>query len=113
MGFKREIVQVYYSRFRSEKTLPVIFQKNTQRINLDIRYDGIDHWIDKGNQRRCAKCSKTSIFVKSAMLVFIQIVLRIFKSNRLQYKEKLLGDLKKKFSLTLRFIFKGLPITLT
>ena len=60
LGFRREIVQVYHARFRSEKTLPVIFPKNTQRVNLDIRYDGIDHWIAKGNQRRCAKCSKTS-----------------------------------------------------
>ena len=25
-------------------------QKNPERVNLDIRY-GIDHWIDKGNQR--------------------------------------------------------------
>ena len=27
LGFRREIVQVYHARFRSEKTLPVIFQK--------------------------------------------------------------------------------------
>ena len=27
LGFRREIVQVYHSRFRSEKTLPVISQK--------------------------------------------------------------------------------------
>ena len=30
LGFRREIVQVYHARFRSEKTLPVIFPKNTQ-----------------------------------------------------------------------------------
>ena len=60
LGFRREIVQVYHERFGSEKTLLAIFQKNTQRVNLDIRYDGIDHWIVKGNQQRCAKCSKTS-----------------------------------------------------
>ena len=60
LGFRREIVQVYHARFRSEKTLPVIFPKNTKRVNLDIRYDGIDNWIAKGNQRRRAKCSKTS-----------------------------------------------------
>ena len=58
LGFRKEIVQIYHARFRVEKTLPVIFPKNTQRVNLDIRYDGIDHWIAKGNQRRCAKCSK-------------------------------------------------------
>ena len=51
LGFRRKIVQVYLARFRSEKTLSVIFPKNTQRVNLDIRYDGIDHWIAKGNQR--------------------------------------------------------------
>ena len=27
LGFRREIVQVYHARFRSEKTLPVIFPK--------------------------------------------------------------------------------------
>ena len=47
LGFRREIVQVYHARFRSERTLPVILPKNTQRVNLDIRYDGIDHWIAK------------------------------------------------------------------
>ena len=40
---------------------------------------------------------RANIFVKSAMLVFIEIVLRIFISNRLQYNEKLLEDLKKNF----------------
>ena len=44
LGFRREIVQVYHARFRSEKTLPVIFPQNTH-LNLDIRYDGIKHWI--------------------------------------------------------------------
>ena len=60
LGFRRQIVQVGHARFRSEKTLPFIFPKNTQRVNLGIRYDGIDHWIAKGNQRRYAKCSKAS-----------------------------------------------------
>ena len=60
LEFRREIVQVYHARFRSEKTSPVIFPTNTQRVNLDIRYDGIGHWIAKGNQRRCAKCSKSN-----------------------------------------------------
>ena len=48
---------------------------------------------------------RANIFVKSAMLVFIQIVLRIFKSNRLQYKEKLLGDLKKTIFFDIAFYF--------
>ena len=43
LRFRREIVQVYHARFQLEKTLPVIFPKNTQRVNLDICYDGIDH----------------------------------------------------------------------
>ena len=42
LEFRREIVQVYHARFRSEKTLPVIFSKNTQKVNLGIRDDGID-----------------------------------------------------------------------
>ena len=48
---------------------------------------------------------RANIFVKSAMLVFIQIVLRIFKSNRLQYREKLLGDLKKTIFFDIAFYF--------
>ena len=64
LGFRREIVHVYNARFRSEKTLPVIFPKNIQGVNLDIRYDGIDHWIANRNQRRCAKCSKMSKYFR-------------------------------------------------
>ena len=62
LGFRREIVKVYHARFRLDKTLPLIFPapRSTQRVIPEIRYDGIDHWIAKGNQRRCAKCSKTS-----------------------------------------------------
>ena len=56
LGSRREIGQVYHAIFRLEKTLPIIFPNNSQRVNLDIRYDEIDHWIAKGNQRRCAKC---------------------------------------------------------
>ena len=62
LRFRREIVKVYHARFRSDKTLPLIFPapRSTQRVIPEIYYDGIDHWIAKGNQRRCAKCSKTS-----------------------------------------------------
>ena len=62
LGFRREIVNVYHARFRSDKTFPLNFPapRSTQRIIPEIRDDGIDHWIAKGNQRRCAKCSKTS-----------------------------------------------------
>ena len=62
LGFRREIVKVYHARFRSDKTLPLTFPapRRTQRVIPEIRYDGINHWIAKGNQRRCAKCSKTS-----------------------------------------------------
>ena len=51
LGFRREIVQVYHARFGSEKILLVIFPQNTQRVNLDISYARMDHWIAKGNQR--------------------------------------------------------------
>ena len=62
LGFRREIVQVYHARFRSEKALPVIMPKNSQRVNLDILYDGIDHWIAKGNQRRiCCNIMKNCL----------------------------------------------------
>ena len=52
----------HHARFRSNKTLPLIFPapRSTQRVIPEIRHDGIDHWIAKGNLRRCAKCSKTS-----------------------------------------------------
>ena len=58
LGFRREIVKVYHARFRLDKTLPLIFPapRSTQRVIAEIRYDGIDHWIAKGNQSRCAKC---------------------------------------------------------
>ena len=81
LRFRRETVQVYHARFRSEKTFPVIFPKNTQRVNPEIRYDGIEHWIANGDKVNVQK--RANIFVKSAMLVFIQNVLRIFISNRL------------------------------
>ena len=86
LGFRRGIVKVYHARFRSDKILPLIFPapRSTQRVIPGIRYDGIDHWIAKGNQCRCAKCSKrANIFVKNAMLVFIQIVLRTFIQDRM------------------------------
>ena len=62
LGFRRKIVKVYHTRFQSDKTLPLIFSApgSTQRVILEIRYDGIDDWIATRSQRRCAKCSKTS-----------------------------------------------------
>ena len=60
LGFRGEVVQVYHEDFDRRKLCLLFSQKNTQRVNLDIRYDGINHWIAKGNQPRCAKCSKTS-----------------------------------------------------
>ena len=48
---------------------------------------------------------RANIFVKNAMLVFIQIVLRIFISNRLSYNEKLLEDLKKTIFFDIAFSF--------
>ena len=46
---------------------------------------------------------RANIVVKSAMLVFIKIVLRIFKAIRLQYNEKLLEDLKKTILFDIAF----------
>ena len=45
LGFRREIFKVYHARFRSDKTLPLIFPapRSTQRVIPEIRYDGIDH----------------------------------------------------------------------
>ena len=60
LGFRREIVQVYHARFRSEKTLPVIFPKNTKRVNLDIRYDGIDHSCQRKPTAMCQMFKKNS-----------------------------------------------------
>ena len=62
LGFRKEIVKVYHARFRSDKTLPLIFPatRSTQRVIPEIPYDGIDQWIAKGNHRRSAKCLKTS-----------------------------------------------------
>ena len=62
LGFRREIVKVHHAKFQSDKTLPLIFPapRSTQRVIPKIHYNGIYHWIAKGNQRRYAKCSKTS-----------------------------------------------------
>ena len=62
LGFRREFVKIYHARFRSDKTLPLTFPapRSTQRVIPEIRYDETYHWIAKGNQRRCAKCLKTS-----------------------------------------------------
>ena len=46
--------------FDRRKLCLLFSPKNTQRVNLDIRYDGINHWIAKGIQWQCAKRSKTS-----------------------------------------------------
>ena len=41
LGFRREIVEVYHARFRSDKTLPLIFPapRSTQRVIPEIHYD--------------------------------------------------------------------------
>ena len=64
LGFQREIVQVYCSKYQNVgKILPDIFPapRNHQKVIPDIRYDNESHWIIKGKQRRCTNCSKTSI----------------------------------------------------
>ena len=64
LGFQREIVQVYCSKYQNvRKILRDIFPapQNHQKVIPDIRYDNESHWIIKGKQRRCTNCSKTSI----------------------------------------------------
>ena len=64
LGFRREIVQVYCSRYGNvKKILPEICPapQNHQKVIPDICYGNENHWIIKGKQRRCANCSKTSI----------------------------------------------------
>ncbi|CAB4058430.1 unnamed protein product [Lepeophtheirus salmonis] len=62
LGFRREIVEVYYKRFQSDKTISPILptSRSIPKIVIDIRYDRRDHWIAKGNQRGCVQCSNTS-----------------------------------------------------
>ena len=60
LGFRRNCPGISCNISIGENFACYFPKKTTKRVNLDIRCDGIDHWIAKGNQRRCAKCSKTS-----------------------------------------------------
>ena len=54
LGFRREIVQVYCSKYWNvEKILPDIdpAPRNHQKVIPDIHYNNESHWIIKGKQR--------------------------------------------------------------
>ena len=79
LGFWREIVQVYCSKYRNvEKILPNIFPatRNHQKVIPDIRYDNESHWISKGAVSIVPKQVYT--FVKNVMLDFTQSVSKVF-----------------------------------
>ena len=83
LGFRREIVQVYHSRFRSEKTLPVISQKTPKESIQSSDMMGSITGLPKETNDDVPNVQKqANIFVKRKMLVFIQIVLSIFILNR-------------------------------
>ena len=64
LGFRRAIVDAYYRLYRRNKSFETLFH-GSRRLNNpaeNLRYDGINHWLVKGAQRRCAMdgCKGTS-----------------------------------------------------
>ncbi|CAB4067154.1 unnamed protein product [Lepeophtheirus salmonis] len=57
LGFRIEIVEVYYKRFQSENTIPFILpsSRSILKVVIDIRYVRTDHWIAKVNLRPCVQ----------------------------------------------------------
>ena len=68
LGFRRSIVDTYYKRYRVQNKIVSMFpaarSSEDKRVQPSVRYDHFDHWIVKGNQRRCARsdCKGTTLY---------------------------------------------------
>ena len=66
LGFRRSIVDAYFRLYRSNKSFETLFRGSRRLHNPaeNLRYDGLNHWLVKGSQRRCAMegCKGTSKF---------------------------------------------------
>ena len=63
LGFRRSIVDTYHRCFRKSTaifTFPAARKKS--KVPGEVRYDNLNHWIQKGKQRRCGGCEKTTLY---------------------------------------------------
>lgn len=64
LGFRRAIVLAYFNLYRKETSFETLFRGSRKLHNPaeNLRYDGWNHWLIKGSQRRCAMegCRGTS-----------------------------------------------------
>ena len=63
LGFRRSVVETYFLLFRNKEAPSALYRGNRSSENVSeyIRTDKQEHWIVKGNQRKCAMrgCSGT------------------------------------------------------
>ena len=60
LGFRQSIVDTYYRCLRkSTATNIFLSQRKLSKVSDEVRYDAINHWINKGKQRSCASSQKT------------------------------------------------------
>ena len=63
LGFWRSVVDTYYRCLRKSTTTNIFPPaRKLSKVSDEIRYDTINHWIDKGKQRRCASLQKTTLY---------------------------------------------------
>ena len=66
LGFRRAIFDAYFRLYRRSKSFETLFcgSRKLHHPANNLRYDGINHWLVKGSQRRCAMkgCKGTSKF---------------------------------------------------
>ena len=63
LGICRSIVDTYYRCLRKSTTTNIFPPaRKLSKVNDEIRYDAINHWIGKGKQRRCASRQKTTLY---------------------------------------------------
>jgi len=56
LGFRRSIVDAYYRLYRRDKSFNTLFRGSRRLYSPaeNLRYDGLNHWLVKGLQRRYA-----------------------------------------------------------
>ena len=63
LGFWWGIGDIYYGCLRKSATTNIFPPaRKLSKVSDEVSYDAINHWIGKGKQRRCASCSKTTLY---------------------------------------------------
>ena len=63
LRFRRSTVDAYYRCLRKSTTTNIFSPaRKLSKASDEVLYDAINHWIDKGKQRRCASCQKTTLY---------------------------------------------------